>query len=131
MSMSLSMLRLVSLSLALPFAACVTDDASSSSSDPISKEESAVTTQAVEGTVVAMAPVTSTSPATIAAAYKAAFTAGVASCATVATDNLTYVNVTFACTGPLATSGSIHLQLTSPTTIEATSDLMIGGVAID
>jgi hypothetical protein len=131
--MSLSLLRFVSLSLtlSLPLVACVASDDDASSSEPISAQESAVATGAVEGAVVAMAPIASTSPASIAASYRAAFGAGAASCATVATDNLTYVTVTFACTGVLATTGSVHLQLTSPTTLEAMANLTVGGVEID
>lgn len=130
--MSRSMLRLVSLplTLSLSLAACVADD-SSSSGDPISSQESAATTQAVEGVVVAMAPVAGGSPATIAAAYRQSLGAGGLSCATVATDDLTFVTVTFACTGPLATTGTIHLQLTSLTKLEATAELAIGGASID
>jgi hypothetical protein len=126
-----SFLRLAPLSLSLSLVACATDDAGSGSAEPISSQESAMTHQAVEGTVIAMAPITSNNPATIAAAYRASFGAGGASCATVATDDLTFVTVTFACTGALATTGSLELRRTSPTTVEATADLAIGGVALD
>lgn len=134
--MSRSMLRLASLplslsltaSLAASLAACATQD---DDTGPISAQESAATTEAVEGVVVAMAPATSGSPSSVAAAYRATYGTGGAACATVATDDLTYVTITFSCTGPLATTGSIHLQLTSPTQLEATADLAIGGVSID
>jgi hypothetical protein len=131
--MSISLLRLVSLScsLSLSLVACVSSDSESGSAEPISNQESAMTAQAVEGVVLTMAPITSTSPVTLAASYRAAFGVGGVSCATVDTDDLTYVDVTFACTGPLATTGSIHLQLTSPTTLEATADLAVGGISID
>jgi hypothetical protein len=41
------------------------------------------------------------------------------------------VNVTFACSGALATTGSIHLELESPQTFQATADLTVGGVSFD
>jgi outer membrane lipoprotein SlyB len=123
------LLRLAPLSLSLSLVACATDDAGSA--EPISSQEAAMTQQAVEGAVVAMAPATSNNLATIAAAYRASFTIGGASCATVATDDLTFVTVTFACGGALATTGSIDLRLASPTTLEATADLTIGGVSLD
>ncbi len=127
--MSNSSLSLASLSLSLSLVACASDG--SGSTEPISSQEAAMTNQAVEGAVIAMAPVTSNNLATIAAAYRASFSTGGASCATVATDNLTFVTVTFACTGALATTGSIDLRLTSPTTFEAAAALTIGGVSID
>ena len=131
--MSISLLRLAPLSLSLSLVACVADGSGedTGAAEPVSSQEAAMTQGAVEGVVIAMAPVTSNNPSTVAAAYRASFTAGGASCATVATDNLTFVTVTFACSGALATSGSIHLELTSPTTFEATADLTIGGVAMD
>lgn len=127
--MSISMLRLAPLSLSLSLAACIADEAGSA--EPVSAQEAAVTSQAMEGVVVTMAPITSNNVLAIAASYRLSFQAGGASCATVASDDLTFVTVTFACAGPLATSGTIHLELTSPTTFEATTDLTIGGVAID
>lgn len=130
--MSLSLLRLAYAPLfSLSLVACVAEDDGAGSAEPISSQESALTEQAVEGTVLAMAPITSGSPAVVAAAYQASFGTGGLSCATVASDDLTYVTVTFACTGALATTGSVHLQLVSPTKLEATADLTIGGVAID
>lgn len=128
--MSHSMLRFVSvpLALSLSLAACA-DEADNS--DPITSQESAAATQAVEGVVVAMAPASGGSLAKIAAAYRASFGTGGLSCATVATDDLTFVSVTFTCTGPLATAGSIQLELTSATKLEASVDLAIGGVTLD
>jgi hypothetical protein len=129
-----TLLRLAPLSLSLSLVACAAQGAQgaeSGSSEPITGQESAATTAAVEGVVVAMAPITSGSPATVAASYRAIFGTGAAGCATIATDDLTFVTVTLACTGPLTASGEIQLALTSPTTFDATVDLKIGGVAID
>ncbi len=127
--MSHSLLRLVTLPLSLSLVACLAQE--SDPGEPISSQESALTEQAVEGMIVAMAPATSGNAATIAAEFSASFGTGGASCATVETDDLTFVTVTFACPGPLATTGSIHLQLASPAKLEATADLTINGVKLD
>jgi len=127
--MSRSIARLVSLPLALSLSLAACADQEGETGEPISSQESAATTAAVEGVVVAMAPAGSGSLATIAASYRAAFGLGGLGCATVATDDLTFVTVSFSCTGLLATTGSIHLQLTSPTKLEATAELTIGGAS--
>lgn len=126
--MSLSSLRLVSLALALPLSlvACTDEDRAE---DPITTQESAMATSAMEGVVVTMAPITSTSPALIAASFKQSF-GGVVSCATVATDDTTFVDVTFSCTGLLATTGTLHIERVSPTKLEATADLKVGEIEI-
>jgi hypothetical protein len=127
--MSHSLLRLAPLSLSLSLVACVAQD--TATEEPITTQESTMATGAVEGTVVAMAPITSGGPASVAAAYRASFGLDGARCATVETDNLTFVTVTFACAGPLATTGSIHLELKSATTLEASADLSIGGTDVN
>jgi hypothetical protein len=126
--MSHTLLRIASVSLSLSLVACAAQE--SGSDDAVTAQESAATTQAVEGMVVAMAPADRGGPAAVAAAYHASFGADGLRCATIATDNLTFVDVTFACTGPLATTGTIRLELTSPTTFAATADLTVGGVEI-
>lgn len=69
--------------------------------------------------------------ASIAASFQASFGLGGLSCATVATNDTTFVDVTFNCNGLLATTGSLHVERASATSLEATADLTIGGVAID
>jgi hypothetical protein len=131
--MSISPVRFASLALALPLSlsitACATDD--EPTGEPISSQESAMTQQAVEGTVVAMAPITSTSPTVIAASFRQSFGLGGFGCATVATDDLSFVTVTFTCTGLLSTTGTLHVERVSPTTLEATAELTVGGVSLD
>jgi hypothetical protein len=125
------MLRLATAMLAIPLAiAC---NRTGSGDDNISDAETAATTAAVESTVVALSPVTSTDPQQIVAAYTSQYTQdlALASCATVETDNRTFVKVTFACTGPLQTTGTLELAITSLSTVEATAALTIGAVAID
>jgi hypothetical protein len=127
--MSLSSLRLASFALALPLSlvACTDDDGAK---DPISTQESALGTSAVEGVVVAMAPITSTSPALIAASFRQSF-GGMVSCAAVATDDVSFVTVTFSCTGLLAMTGTLHIERVSPTQLEATADLKVGEIEIE
>ncbi|HWO18152.1 MAG TPA: hypothetical protein VNO30_05230 [Kofleriaceae bacterium] len=125
--MSLSLALALPLSLSL--AACATDD--EPTGEPISSQESAMTQQAVEGTVVAMAPITSTSPALIAASFRQSFGLGGFGCATVASDDLTFVSVTFSCTGLLSTTGTLRVERVSPTTLEATAELTVGNVSLD
>lgn len=126
------MLRLAPFAVPVALVACASR---SEPAEPISTAESAVTTASVESTVVAMSPITSADAATIAASYQAMYPQlnGVdgGSCATVETDNRTFVRVTFACSGPLATTGELMLAITSLTTVEATANLTIGQTAID
>ena len=114
-------------------AAC--NGGSAKPAEPVSPAEEAVATGAVEGTVVALAPINSTNVTTIAAQYQTDYkfrqAADGGSCATVETNGVTYVQVTFACTGPLATTGTLRIEITSPTTVEATADLMIANTKID
>jgi hypothetical protein len=117
----MSLLRLAPFALGL--VACANNQPTG---EPISSAESAAATAAVESTVMAVAPVTSTDAASIAASYMAAYPQALAadgSCVTIETNNLTFVKVTFACTGPFATTGTLEITITSPTTVEATADL--------
>jgi hypothetical protein len=124
--MSISLLRLAVLPLSLSLVACADEPA-----EPLSAAEAATTTAAVEGMVVTISPITGTDLAAIAASFQASFGLGGLSCATVATNDTTFVDVTFDCNGLLATSGTLHVERTSATSLEATADLTIGGVAID
>jgi hypothetical protein len=127
--MSNTLLRLAPLSLSLSLVACAGQEEGSES--PVTSQETAAATGAVEGMVVAMAPITSANVVTIAASYRATFGLDGLRCATVDTDSLTFVKVTFGCQGLLNTSGDIRLTLTSPTTFTADVDLTIAGIAID
>ena len=129
--MSISMLRLVSLSASLCASLSLVGCATEDSGEPITTQESAMASSAVEGMVMAMAPASGGNVVTIAAAYRASFGTGGLSCATVATDDLSYVTVTFACQGLLATSGTLRVELESPTQLKATADLTIGELSID
>jgi hypothetical protein len=124
--MSLSLLRLAVLPLSLSLVACADEPA-----EPLSAAESAATTAAVEGMVVAISPITGTDLTSIAASFQASFGLGGLSCATVATNDTTFVDVTFNCTGLLSTSGALHIERVSPTSLEATAALTIGGIAIN
>jgi hypothetical protein len=125
--------RLVALAIPFALTACLGrrgDDA-----EPISAIESAAMSAATESTIVALSPITSANASAIAAAYAQAYPqptgADGGSCATIETDNLTFVKVTFACQGIFQTTGTLQLAITSPTSIETTSDLTIGSVKID
>jgi hypothetical protein len=122
-------------SVSLALAACAN---SPEEEEPVTAAEAAVTQSAVESTVLAFAPITSTDAATIAAQYQMQYGDALhgatnldGSCATVETNNLTFVQVTFACTGIFATTGTLRLEITSPTTVRATADLMIRSTKID
>jgi hypothetical protein len=127
MTMSISMLRLLSLSASLSLVACATED----SGEPITAQESALASSAMEGMVMTMAPASGGTVVSIAASYRATFGTGGLSCATVATDDVSYVTVSFACQGLFATTGSLRVELESPTKLKATADLTIGDVSID
>jgi hypothetical protein len=102
-------------------AACATD----STSEPVSEQEAAITEQAVEDTVVTVSIASTGDLASLAASFQ------LNSCATVETNNTTFVTVTFAsCPGRLATAGTIHFERTSLQAMSATIDLAVGGVAI-
>jgi hypothetical protein len=113
-------LRLSAPLATLLFAAC----ASEQPAEPVTEAEAAVTSQAVEDTIVTVSAMNTTDLRLVAAGYRS-------DCAVVETDDLTFVMVTYTCTGPLATHGTIRLELTAPQTVVSTGELAIGGVAID
>lgn len=127
----MSMLRLAPFVL---FVAC-TQPGTSPNPEPISPAETAAATSAVESAIVAISPINSTNAASIAASFQAMYpqvaAADGGSCVTIETNNLTFVTVTFACQGLFATTGTLHVEITSLTTVEAVADLTIGNVAID
>jgi hypothetical protein len=103
-------------------AACATD----STNEPVSQQEAAITEQAVEDTVVTVSIASTSDLASLAASYR------LNPCASVETNNTTFVTVTYAsCPGRLATTGTIHFELSSLQAMAATIDLTMGGVAID
>jgi hypothetical protein len=114
------MIRFTPLTTLL-FAACATEEPA----EPVTEAEAAVTSQAVEDTIVEMSATSSTDLAITAAAYRAI------ACAVVETDDLTFVEVTYNCTGPFAAHGTIRLERTAPTTLVSTVELAFGGVSID
>jgi hypothetical protein len=121
--------------LAIPFALTACLGRRGDDGDEITATESAAMSAATESTVVALSPITSANASAIAAAYTQAYPqpmgADGGSCVTIETDNLTFVKATFACQGPFATTGTLQLAITSPTSVESTSDLTIGSVKID
>jgi hypothetical protein len=124
--MSISLLRFAVLPLTLSLVACADDPA-----EPLSAADSAATAAAMEGMVVSISPITGGDLASIAASFQASFGLGGLSCATVATDDATFVTVSFDCSGLLATSGMLHVELASPTSFEATAELTIGGLEVN
>jgi hypothetical protein len=120
----MSMLRFVP---GLVVAACT----GSPAEPPITDAETAATTSAVESAVLALAPITVADAPTIAAQYAAAYTPAFAAdgrgCATVQS-TATTVEVTFAC---VATTGTLRVEVTSPTTVMATAELTVARLKID
>ena len=114
------MTRFAPLAMLL-FTACATEQ----SAEPVTAAEAAVTSQAVQDTIVTMSATSSADLGVAAASYRGL------DCAVVETDNLTFLMVTYNCTGPFATHGTLRLELTAPQTVQSTVDLTIGNVKID
>ena len=124
--MSHSSLRFAALPLTFSLVACASEPA-----EPLSAVESAATAAAVEGMVVAISPLTGGDLGAIAASFQASFGLGGLSCATVVTDDTTFVDVSFNCIGLLSTTGSLRVELVTPSKFEATAELTIGGIEVN
>jgi hypothetical protein len=121
------------LALSTSLVACATQG---EEEEPVTLAEQNATTSAVEQTVSAMSPITSVNAQSIASAYQMAYSlrnaADGGSCATVETNGLTFVQVTFACTQQLLPiTGTLRLEITSTTTVEATADLKVANTDVD
>lgn len=109
------------LVLAFVGAACSADPAE----EPLSIEESAVITQAVEDTVETLAEVNTPNLAVTALAYR------LIPCATVETDRQTFLTVTYDCGKPFEIEGTVHFERSTPEQLITITDLMVRETAID
>jgi hypothetical protein len=91
----------------------------------LSAEESAVVTKAVEDTVEMLSLVNTTNLAVTALTFR------LIPCATVETDQRTFVTVTYACTAPLKIEGTVHFEKSTPEQLISITDLMINNVSVD
>lgn len=113
--------RTASLLTVLVAAACSADPPA----EPLSAAESEVVTNAVSDTVEMVSVVGSTNIAVTA------FTHRLIPCATVDTDNRTFVTVTYACTKPFAIEGTVHFERSTPEQLITVTDLLVNKVSID
>ena len=109
------------LVLAFLGAACSADPAE----EPLTAEESAAVTKAVEDTVETLAEVRTTNFAVTALAY------GLIPCADIETDRQTFLTVTYDCAKPFEITGTVHFEKSTPEQLITITDLMVKDTAID
>jgi hypothetical protein len=113
--------RIASLLTVVVAAACTAEPPA----EPLSAAESEVMTSAVSDTVEMVSLVGSTNIAVTALTHR------LIPCATVDSDNRTFVTVTYACTRPFAIEGTIHFEKSTPEQLITVSDLLVNKVSID
>jgi hypothetical protein len=111
--------------MAAPFLIALAACAADPPVPPLTAEESAAVTKAVEDTVETLSLVNTTNLAVTALTFR------LIPCATVETDRSTFVTVTYACTTPFKIEGTVHFEKSTPEQLISITDLMINNVSVD